>query len=269
MYRVIYVLWLVVSLSFYPLENAVADSKSPTWISSHLPEEIIMCWHAGRPYAGPELKNGGLSADFVRTVMQEAGFDPKLLFIPWARCKRGVLNGEYDMLFAMWNNVDQHQANFAFTKTTDIERTSFVVLENSPLFSSNLADLENVSIALHIDGGYSRDILTNEKFERIFVPSDEAKLTLLLMQRVNVIIGDLKRFEYYLAKNPSKYRIKLRALQPPIQIQKTSPAIAKNNPYKNEIIRRYNAAYDRLCKTGVLKQIIDRHRFDFEPIDCN
>jgi len=242
--------------------------ESTTWNKDSTPTKIRMCWHEGAPYSASDLLDGGLEADFTSTVMIEAGFEPEVIFVPWARCKLGAQKGLYDMLFAMWNDVDLHQQNFDFFYTTDIQSTSFVVLDNSPLKRGELKDLNGVRLGLHNQGGYSSDLLSHKGFEFHFVDYNIQKIRMLGRGRVDVIIGDPRRLEHEINTNLVVQDIKLRALLPHIQIQRTSPAIAKTNPHGKEIIRRYNEAYIRLCESGVLQDIIYKHGFDFKPIDC-
>jgi polar amino acid transport system substrate-binding protein len=246
----------------------VSAEEAATWVNDSVPTKIKMCWHEGAPYAASDLADGGLHADFTRTVMIEAGFEPEVIFVPWARCKIGAKSGLYDMLFSMWMDVDLHQRDFDFFNITDIQYTSFIVLNNSELQSSELKDLEGVSLALHNHGGYSSDLLNHKGFNFQFVNNDTQKLKMLARNRVDLIIGDPLRIDYELKHNLSDLDIELRTLLPPIQKQRAAPAISKNNPHNKEIIRRYNAAYKRLCKNGVLQEIIYKHGFDFQPIDC-
>lgn len=253
--------YLILILFFVNVNPALANENSA--------QKLTLCWHEGYPYAGPNLPEGGLVTDFVRTVMIEAGYEPEMIFVPWARCKAGVTNGRYDLLFAMWNFVDQHQENYDFLKPTNIENTSFVVLDDSPLTSAKLNSLQDVKLALHIDGGYDRKTLNHKGFTFSYVGSDILKLKLLFGTRVDLAIGDPVRFDYYKRRNFKREKRKIRELLPAIRTQHSSPAISKLNPRKDEIIKRYNAAYARLCLTGDLKRIITKYGFDFEPVACH
>jgi polar amino acid transport system substrate-binding protein len=263
MYRVCIVVFLFLSCA-----NIYAE-KSGTWTQKTVPKKIRMCWHEAPPHAASNLLDGGFHADFTSTVMTEAGFEPEVVFVPWARCRSGAKAGIYDMLFSMWMDVDLHQHEFDFFNITDIQYTSFSVLDDSELHSSELKDLDGVRLALHNHGGYSSDLLNHKGFKFKFVSNDTQKLKMLANNRVDVIIGDALRFDYELKHNLSDLDIELRTLLPVIQKQRTAPAMSKNNPHNKEIIRRYNAAYIRLCENGVLQEIITKHGFDFEPIDCS
>mgnify|MGYP000290343481 CR=1 FL=1 len=259
---------LVLILLLLTLAMNVTAEKAETWTSDSVPKKIKMCWHNGYPYAASDMVDGGLAADFTSTVMAEAGFETEVIFVPWARCKIGAKKGLYDMLFSMWNDVNLHQQDFDFFYATDIEYTSFVVLDNSPLKSGELKDLHDVRVALHNHGGYSSDVLSHKGFEFHFVDYTIQKVKMLARGRVDVIIGDPITLNYELKHNVAGQDITFRTLLPHIQVQRSSPAIAKNNPHGKEIIRRYNDAYLRLCERGVLQHIIDKHGFDFEPVDC-
>jgi len=247
---------------------AVAGDELNDSSQAEVPVKLRLCWTESLPYGSPDLVDGGLATDFVRTVMVEAGFEPEMFYVPWARCKTGTKMGLYDMLFSMWNDVDLHQQDFDFVKTTDYQQTSFMVLDDSPLLSSNLDNIGNVRLALHVNGGYSSKLLNHEGFQFLYVSNDIQKIKLLTAKRADVLVADPLRINAYLKSDFSSQDIKLRALYPPIQIQKTSPAILKTHPHNTEIIKRYNAAYDRLCRTDVLQEIIFKHGFDFEVIDC-
>jgi polar amino acid transport system substrate-binding protein len=253
---------------FLFISSNVFAAQALTWTQEAIPKKIHMCWHNGYPYSGEKLEDGGLLADFTSTVMREAGFLPEVHFVPWARCKEGVKNGQYDMLFAMWNDVDEHERDFDFFLATDIQETSFVVLQDSKLKSSKLTELNNLRLALHLNGGYDLKITNHNGFEYSYVSSDIQKIKMLKLGRVDLMIGDPKRFDYDLRVSIQDNKTKLRSLIPPLKEQRTSPAIAKNNPHKKELIRRYNNAYLRLCKKGTLTSIINKHKFNFKPVDC-
>lgn len=259
---------ILCGMIIFIISSNVYAELSSTWVKKTIPDEIWLCWHEAYPYAASDLVDGGLVTDFVRTVMLEAGFKPKMIFVPWARCKNGVKTGQYDLLFAMWNYVDQHQRDFDFLKATDIEHTSYLVLEDSPLKKAELENFENIRVGLHVDGGYDDEIIKHEGFHLLYMQNNHQKLKMLLANRVDMIIGDPATANSYLDRYFKDKNIQLRTLLPHIQVQKTSPAIAKNNPHKKEIIRRYNEAYERLCEDGTLQNIIHKHNFYYAPIDC-
>jgi len=261
---------LVVSFCLYILSFcAVAGDELTDSSQAEVPVKLRLCFTESLPYGSPDLVDGGLAADFVRTVMVEAGFEPEMFYVPWARCKTGTKMGLYDMLFSMWNDVDLHQQDFDFVKTTDYQQTSFMVLDDSPILSSNLDNIGSVRLALHVDGGYSSDLLNHEGFKFVYVNNDTQKIKLLAAKRVDIFVADFLRIDALLKSDFSDQDIKLRALYPSVQIQRTSPAIPKTHPHKTEIIERYNAAYDRLCRNDVLQEIIFKHGFDYEVIDCS
>lgn len=243
--------------------SAIASEEN-----AEVPTHLKLCWHDGAPYSSPSLPDGGLHADFVRTVMEEAGFAAEMSFMPWARCKALAKKHHQDLLFAMWNNVDIHRANFDFLNATDIQYTSFVTLEDSPLQSGRLEDLNDVGLALHLDGGYDTRITNHPGFRFSYVSGDKDKLRMLIRGRVDLTLGDPVRFQTILRDPAFGESASLKVLLPHVGIQRTSPAISKTHPHKLEIIDRYNAAYSRLCQSGTLKHIIQKHGFDYQPPDC-
>ncbi len=57
----------------------------------------------------------------------------------------------------------------------------------------------------------------------------------------------------------------LVVLEPPIQSNIASPAIAVDNPRRREMTRRYNAAYEKLVAAGIYPRLMEKHdiRVDF------
>ena len=259
-------LQVFVTLSF--LMCTAVWSASPTWNSNDLPDEITMCWHEVMPYSSPQLDDGGLLEDFVSTVMHEAGFKTKMLYVPWARCREGVKAKEYDMLFAMWNGVDQHIKFFDFLEPTIIDVVGFIVLDDSPLTSGNLSDLQDVRLGLTRYGGYDRKIIEHDGFNLMYVNKDIQKVKMLLHGRIDMAITDERRLNYILRTELKDYSTRLRLLEPAVREEKNSTAILKSNPHKEEIIERYAAAYKRLCENGVLEALIKKHGFYYSPIGC-
>jgi polar amino acid transport system substrate-binding protein len=239
--------------------------------SSSTPElkQITMCWHEGRPYAGSDLKDGGLVADFVTTVMKDAGFNPKILFLPWARCREGVRHKKYDMLFAMWNGVDQHIRDFDFLEPTNIERVAFFALSESKIQTSDISSLEKVHLGAHIQGGYNKELINKKNIKMVYLTSDEQKLKMLLARRVDLIISDPARIDSILNERMKSDKKKVRALYPYLRTELSSPAILKTNPNKELIIKKYSQSYKKLCRDGTLERIIKKHGFSYIPPGCD
>ncbi|OUR98579.1 hypothetical protein A9Q84_03970 [Halobacteriovorax marinus] len=241
---------------------------SKTWSSKEVPKKISMCWHEGLPYASASLENGGLVAEFVRTVMLEAGFTAKILFIPWSRCREGVRKKQYDMLFAMWNNVDQHVRDFDFLEATNNESVALFTLKSSKIKTSDIKKMGKVSLGAHIHGGYDESILKNKSVDMVFVRNDRQKINMLLAKRIDLFISEPQRVEVILKTFSEERKSNIIQLEPLLRKELSSPAILKTNPHKKEIMKRYSAAYNKLCKSGKLKEIIQKHGFAFKPLAC-
>ncbi len=231
-------------------------------------EILSMCSTDSPPYGGPSLPSGGFVEELVKNVATRAGYIPQIEYYSWARCVEEVKKGRIDIIYSMWENIDKHRQDFKFLFNNNSSISAFITLDSSALMSGELEHFEQVSLALHIGGGYDQDISNHKGFHFHYVSSDIQKLKMLLANRVDLIISNPVRIEYLLQNTSHHSKIKLKVLQPIIASHYASPAIPKNHPKIFEIVNRYNQAYIELCNEQFFQKLRIKHNVDFKQRDC-
>lgn len=253
------------SLTMMLLVGLVMTTAFHTTASAQGKEIVRVCYLNWGKQGGVHLPEQGFIPDLLASVLSEAGYTPVIDIIPWKRCLNLVKKNRYDFVGSYWIGGEMDPWFDYFLPTT-VDRINFVALKGSGLSSGKLEDLYGKRIGLlEGAGGLKQFRDQKDKFTVYEASDDMALIKMLRNRRLDAILSNSPHI-IGLAETSFPELVKdIVVLEPPIQSNIASPAIAVSNPRRVEMKRRYNAAYKKLVAEGVYQRLMKKHdiRVDF------
>lgn len=244
----------------------VLTTASVTRATADEGEVVKVCYLNWGKQGGKHLPEQGFVPDLLSTVLREAGYKPVIDIIPWVRCLEKVKQLQYDFVGSYWIGGEGDQWFDYFLPTT-VDRINFITLADSGLTSGRLEDLFGKRIG-HLKGaGGLKDFRDNiDKFTVIEASNDHALIKMLGKHRIDAILSNSPHISSLAETSFPELANNLMVLQPPVQTNIASPAIAIDNPRRVEMKERYNKAYLKLVAEGIYPRLMAKHdiRVDYE-----
>ncbi|SCA57516.1 exported hypothetical protein [Candidatus Terasakiella magnetica] len=236
--------------------------------SSHAKEQeaISVCYLNWGKQGGKNLPNQGFIPDLLSEILTEAGYTPKVDIIPWLRCLDGVKNHKYDFVGSYWIG-GEGDGWFDYFLPTTVDRINFVTLKNKAISSGQPEAFLGKRVGfLKGAGGLERIRAHSDRINLYEATTDLKLLTMLKHGRLDGIVSNSPHIIGLAETSFPEVVKELVTLQPALQINIASPAIAIDNPRRREIKERYNAAYLKLKKAGIYDRLMKKHdiRVDYE-----
>ena len=217
-----------------------------------------MLFRSGKQ-GGKDLPEQGFIPDLLSTVLREAGYTPIIDIIPWKRCLQLVKQNQYDFVGSYWIGGEMDPWYDYFLPTT-VDRINFVSLKSSGLSSGKISDLYGKRIGLlEGAGGLTAFREQSEKFTVYEASGDVALIKMLKNKRLDAILSNSPHIIGLAETSFPDLVQDIVVLQPPVQTNIASPAIAVDNPRREEMKARYNAAYEKLVAEGLYERLMKKH----------
>jgi len=222
-------------------------------------ENIKVCYLEWGKLGGDKLPDKGFVPDVVATTLREAGYNPEVTIMPWVRCLKLVELHEYDIVAGFWIGEEQKKT-YQFLVPNTIDDISFITLKDYQANSGDIEDFFGKKVALIRDAGGLEKFYSNEsKFTVFKVNNDIQMLQLLSAGRIDAIISDPVQILSKVDNEMPELSGKLKVWNPPIQRNIGAPALALNHPQKDEIMKRYNDAFQKLVQNGLYDKMMKKH----------
>jgi polar amino acid transport system substrate-binding protein len=186
--------------------------------------------------------------------------------LPWVRCLESVKKLKYDFVGSYWIGGEGDKWFDYFLPTT-VDRINFITTKKSGLTSGRLEDLYGNRIGyLRGAGGLNSFRDRIDKYVAFEVSNDHALIKMLTKKRIDAVISNSPHITSLAETSFPDMVGELVVLQPPIQTNIASPAIAVDNPRRKEMKERYNRAYKKLVAEGIYPRLMKKHkiRVDYE-----
>lgn len=177
---------------------------------------VSMCTLNWEPFYGQELPRNGFFTDIVRSAFERAGHQVQARFMPWARAKLEVKQGDCDVLHGAYYNEERAQTYLASDAIYTAE-VGLVALESLGVESfGSLRDLTDYTI------GFGRGFTVSEEFDNADYLDKEAAEDLelnvnkLYAGRVDMIAGSFENISY-ITQQQGRDVSKLVFLDPALQ----------------------------------------------------
>lgn len=218
---------------------------------------IKVCYLEWGKQGGEHLPDQGFNPDLFTQVLKEAGYTSEVKIMPWKRCLLSVERGSYDMIAGIWID-ESNQKTYEFFHPVTIDEISFMSLKGFKAKSGRLEDFYGKTIGI-LRGAGGMDMLDPEKFKVKILADDNQMIENLIYKRVDAIVSNTAHLNSVIADRYPELLGKTKVWTPAIKTNISVPAVSVNNPYKEELKQKFNAALKRLTKGGLYERLFKKH----------
>ncbi len=210
------------------------------------------------PYVSPDLPEGGVVSEVVSRVFEEMGYQRNIMFVPWKRAYKRVLETESDATFPYAWSEERADLFFYSRPINKVTVRVFQNQERTFKFNS-VEDLNGLSYCQPL--GYQTEPKLSAMMDEGVLIREEANdmdgcFRMLAAKRVNFVVSnDLVAWEAIVRVLGSDADDLIHAVDIPFREISEHLIISKNHPMGENLIREFNEAYDSLLSAGVLTKI--------------
>lgn len=140
------------------------------------------------PWAGKNLKNGGFVNHLVKVVFEDAGYDVRFVYVPWARNHEESKKGKYDAS-SYWKCTDERRELFICSEQVAQETYVFFHLKTYDFQWNTLDDLKGLEVGATRSYAYTEEFLSKGEeglYNIQFSHNDTINFRKLVRDRINV-----------------------------------------------------------------------------------
>lgn len=210
------------------------------------------------PYLDPELDQGGLAVDLVRTALARAGYDIEASMENWTRAYEGTAVGVYDVVAAVWQS-ERRLDDLVFSEAYLLNDIVFLTRRGVLVDYRTLSDLTGLRIGVVRDYAYDEKFDTHPDLYRVVNNHLIQNLLLLRQGRLDVIVGDkwsiLHQISVFMPEDVSAFNM----LPQPLARRALRLGVSRSNPKANEIAAAFDQAIAAMKEDGSYGEIVRRH----------
>lgn len=201
---------------------------------------------------------GGYMTEIVHALFLETGDTPEIEVMPWARAYNTALTEKNVLIYSIVE-TEERRKHFHWIGKIPTAPIFFWGLENKfTNLPSAVADLSELRIAVLRHSNVHK-YLQEKAFHHLVPIADESRLLpMLLLKRVDLIVGNEKSMAMRLQRNRSSIDDLARVLE--IDELNTYLSVAFNTSSDIGIVNRFKAAYSKLNASGELAEIRKKWR---------
>jgi polar amino acid transport system substrate-binding protein len=225
------------------------------WASTAQARQVKMCTLNWEPFYGDKLPRQGFFTEIARTAFDRAGHSAKAEFMPWARAKLEVEQGDRDVLLGAYYNEERAKTYRASDPIYTAE-VGLVGLEDLGVDSfDSLRQLSDYTI------GYGRGFTVSEEFDNAAYldkePAENLNLNVkkLFAGRVDLIAGSFENIRY-IAQQQNRNVDKLVFLEPPLKKSTLHIMVSRGIDDSEELLADFHNGLRQIREDGTYNQIL-------------
>lgn len=227
---------------------------------------LTMAGQVWDPYINNQLPASGLAVDLVTTVLERAGYQIDMQFMPWQRVSEGINNGDLDISVASWHNETRGK-EMEFTDACLNNQLVIVKRKDDPLaFGSPQEFKHNIT-----DRGYRLGVFKDYGYGDFFaevaplVSLDYFKYCSQMMREVAQKKTDLALIDSWTAQQSLATDKNIGdhlSLIPTTLIQQSlHAAISLKRKDHKEIAAAFNKSLKEMRADGSYQALLARHNY--------
>lgn len=197
----------------------------------------------------------GFSIDITRAIAKAAGINLEIELLDWTEAIKGVESGKYDGIQGM-SIIGTRPEKYIFgAEYLTVFHSAFALTKRKDI--KTLINIDQYRVAVQEnDAGYeivTRMSCNKNPISTMVLSSQEDALKLLLLEKVDLVIGNKQTILYYAEQLGIEKDIKL--IGNPLNLTKYGLAFKKEN---YDIANKFNMGMNIIKKNGIYEQIYDK-----------
>jgi len=214
------------------------------------------------PYQDPELPEGGLAVELVRTALLRAGYEIEPSTETWSRAYEGTAIGVYDVVAAIWQ-TEWRERDLLFSDAYLLNDIVFLARKGILVDFNTLSDLSGFRIGVVRDYAYDDAFDTHPDLLRYANNHLIQNLLLLRQGRLDIIVGDkwsiLHQISEFMPDDLSQFNL----LPKPLARRALRLGVSRSNGEAQSIVEAFDAAIAGMKEDGSYTEIIRKHTQGF------
>lgn len=212
------------------------------------------------PYYSRKLKNGGPVTEVTREALRRAGYELKMMWIPWARAEAKTVDGDYHALLGCFKNIERGKT-MIFSRPIGKSEFFLVSHKEKKIKYTELRDLSPYVIASLRGYKVNKEFDEAPYLEKRIVETVKQSLGMLKKKRVDliyedkmVLINEAKRWYPDLLDQ-------IEYLEPPLASKEIYIGFSKKVKGIQQIVKEFNARIKEMKSDGTYKGIYNSHGY--------
>jgi len=217
--------------------------------------EITMCTLNWEPYYGEDLPRQGFFTELVRIAFERAGHQVKAEFMPWARAKLEVKQGDREVLLGAYY-TEQRAKTYMASDPIYTDRVGIVARKGVDIEEfSSLRELEGYTI------GYGRGYSVNEEFDnagylnKVVAKNQVLNLRKLSKGRIDMVAGSFSSIRYK-AKEEGIDVSDLTFLEPALKENTLHIMVSRSIPKGEQLLADFHQGLRAIREDGSYDEIL-------------
>ena len=228
-------------------------------LSSH-PSFADTLRQAATPYPPFTIINGntvhGIDMEIIHKLAKELGHTIKLVPCPWKRCLKMMEQGEIDLLASVLFKQEREKY-MAYIKPQYIHVSHvFYTKKGSPIKIKKYNDLHSLIIGRELGAVNFEPFDSDPKINKVDLINNDQMLKLLLLGRVDAVVGEGTMLSYVANKNGLSNKITLQSFK---KIGRHSYFTLSRKSRHIDKENAFNLAMKKLSKNGQLQKTINKY----------
>lgn len=206
------------------------------------------------PYISSKLKGNGSVARIVTKAFEAVGYEVHFEFLPWARALSYIKSGRVDAIAPLYMAKDRE---IFLNYSNSFQDSSLVLFKrvSHDIQIEKMEDLLNYEIGLVKGYKNIKYIDSNTSLKKSFSLNDFLNLKKLLKSRVDLISIDREVARYLISRNKEKFKNKLMAIDPALDIKRLFLGVSKKTKLSKTILDDFNRGLKKI--EHIIPQIIN------------
>ncbi len=230
--------------------------------SEQAPQVVEVAIDDWAPFGGENLLCKGISGHIISEALARAGYEPRIIIIPWARIQKYHQEGVIDFhANQFWAEDVAQWAHFSepYYKT----RTLFLKRKGSDIEYDTLEALRDLRIGVGIGYYYSLEFDKADFLNKIEAETTEQCIGMLLRDRIDLTLDSEEVLRHTIHTSYPEAKELLELIPRPLAIQDIYLVARQDNPGGIAVIERFNQALAEMKKDGSYPKIIQLQQKSF------
>lgn len=227
--------------------------------------ELVIATDEYPPYISADPQQSFIS-DLFQHVGQEMGVTFRFRFFPWKRCVAALDAGEV-WAVAPFVPTPERRQRYLLSDTLYARKAKFFYYDNRshdwPVGYKSLNELHGYRIG-GVAGYWYESMFKAAGIQLDFAVNDLGNFRKLQVGRFDLAIVDENVGNYLARTRFSQQTSRFRSLDTPYYVSE-NVLMLNRSPANMALLARFNRALDRLRKSGVYDDIVNRHKLALMP----
>ncbi|MCP3925838.1 MAG: transporter substrate-binding domain-containing protein [Desulfobacterales bacterium] len=187
---------------------------------------IIISTTNWAPYTDKKLKNGGFLSEICMEAFKKAGYNTKILFVPWRRAVKMTKEGYFHALIGA-SYTKKRIEYFSYPRYNWKSSVHFFARKGHKFKFNKIKDLCPLRIGIFAGSFYIKRFKSYNCFNIEAVPTTQQNIKKLVLNRIDLFLDFKDSVNFYLNKELKEYASQVEPVYPALETDKIYLVISK------------------------------------------